>query len=50
MKAHKGMVRYIAATSSRATRDGVPVGAGHGQGQADTQGHKVGKPPFLEPV
>lgn len=50
MKAHKGVVRYIAATSSRATRDGVPVGAGHGQGQADAQGPKVGSPPFSEPV
>lgn len=45
MKSSKGMVRYIAATSSIATRYGVPVGDGDGLGQADTQGHKVGNPP-----
>lgn len=42
MKTRKGMVRYIASTGSRATRYGVPVGAGHGQGQADAQGPNVG--------
>lgn len=45
MKARKGMVRYIAAKGGRATRYGVPVGAGSVTRQADPQGQKVGNPP-----